>query len=50
MNYYCAKFYDNISTKMDTTNIFQFLSIFAQNFFTISPPKSQILDLSSLTS
>ena len=33
MNYYCAKFYTNISTNIDTTNIFQFLSIFAQNFY-----------------
>ena len=33
MDYYCAKFYTNISTNMDTTNIFQFLSIFAQNFY-----------------
>ena len=49
MNYYCAKFYTNTSTNMDTTNIFQFLSIFAQNY-TIFPPKNQILDLFSLTS
>ena len=40
MNYYCAKFYTNISTNMDTTNIFQFLSIFAQNFYYFSPQKS----------
>ena len=40
MNYYCAKFYTNISTNMDTTNIFQFLSIFAQNFYNFSPQKS----------
>ena len=33
MNYYCAKFYTNISTNMDATNIFQFLSIFAHNFY-----------------
>ena len=33
MNYYCANFYTNISTNMDTTNIFKFLSIFAQNFY-----------------
>ena len=38
MNYYCAKFNTNISTNMDTTNIFPFLSIFAQNF-TIPPQK-----------
>ena len=28
MNYQCAEFYTNISTNMDTTNIFQFLAIF----------------------
>ena len=38
MNYYCAKFYTNISTNLDTTNIFQFLSIFAQNFYYFYPP------------
>ena len=38
MNYYCATFYTNISTNMDTTNIFQFLSIF-EHFFFISPQK-----------
>ena len=40
MNYYSAKFYTNISTNMDTTNIFQFLSIFAQNFYYFPPKKS----------
>ena len=40
MNYYCAKFYTNISTNMDTTNIFQFLSIFAHNFYYFPPQKS----------
>ena len=40
MNYYCAKFYTNISTNMDTTNIFQFLSIFVQNFYYFPPKKS----------
>ena len=44
MNYYCAKFYTNISTNMDTINIFQFLSIFAHNFYYF-PQKNQILDL-----
>ena len=29
MIYKCAKFYSNISTNMDTTNIFQFLAIFS---------------------
>ena len=49
MNYFCAKFYTNISTNMDTTNIFHFLAIFAQDFYYF-PPKNQILDLYSLTS
>ena len=49
MNYYCAKFYTKMSTNMDTTNIFQFLSIFTQNYYYF-PPKNQILDLFSLTS
>ena len=40
MNDYCAKFYTNISTNMDTTNIFQFLMIFAQNFYFFPPKKS----------
>ena len=40
MNYYCAKFYTNISINMDITNIFQFLSIFAQNFYYFSLKKS----------
>ena len=39
-NYYCAKFYTNISTNMDTTNIFQFLSIFEQNFYYFPPKRS----------
>ena len=41
MNYYCAKFYTNISTNMDTTYIFQFFSIYAQNFYYFSPKKSK---------
>ena len=41
MNYYCAKFYTNISTNMDTINIFQFFSIFAQNFYYFPPPKKK---------
>ena len=40
MNYYCAKFYTNISTDMDTTNIFQILSLFAHNFYYFPPKKS----------
>ena len=39
MNYYFAKFYTNISTNMENTNIFQFLSIFAQIFFYYFSPK-----------
>ena len=39
MNYYCAIFYTNISTNMDTTNIFHFLTIFAQDFYYFSPQK-----------
>ena len=37
MNYHCAKFYTNISTNMDTTNIFPFLAIFSQNFDYFTP-------------
>ena len=40
MNHDCAKFYTNISTNMDTTNIFPFLSIFAHNFYYFPPKKS----------
>ena len=40
MNYYCAKFYANISTNMGTTNIFHFLTIFSQNFYYFTPQKS----------
>ena len=39
MNYYCAKLYTNISTNVDITNIFPFLSIFAQNLYYPPPPK-----------
>ena len=28
MNYHCAKFYTNASTNMNSTKIFQFLTIF----------------------
>ena len=37
MNYHCAKFYTNISTNMENTNIFQFLAIFSQNFDYFTP-------------
>ena len=40
MNHYCAKFYTNMSTNTDSTDIFQFLSIFAHNFYYFSPKKS----------
>ena len=37
MNYQCAKFYANLSTKMDTTNIFPFLTIFSIEFVLFYP-------------
>ena len=37
MNYQCAKFYTNISTNMDTTNIFRFLAIFSIEFLLFYP-------------
>ena len=37
MNYHCAKFYTNISTNMDTTNIFPFLAIFSILFLLFYP-------------
>ena len=38
MNYYCAKFYTNISTNMDTTNIFPISrDFFPQNFDYFTP-------------
>ena len=37
INYHCAKFYGNISTEMDNTNIFPFLAIFSQNFDYFTP-------------
>ena len=37
MNYHCAKVYTNISTNMDTTNIFPFLAILAHNFHYFTP-------------
>ena len=37
MNYHSAKFYTNISTNMDNTNIFPFLVIFLQNFDYFTP-------------
>ena len=37
MNYHCAKFYTNISTNMDITNIFSFLAIFSIEFLLFDP-------------
>ena len=37
MNFQCAKFYTNISTDMDTTNIFPFLAIFSKEFLLFYP-------------
>ena len=37
MNHHSAKFYINISTNMDNTNIFPFLAIFWQNFDFFTP-------------
>ena len=39
MDYHCAKFYTNISTNMDTTNIFPFLAIFFTEFWLLYPQK-----------
>ena len=41
MNYQSAKFYTNISTNMDTTNIFPFLAIFSIELVLFYPPKSK---------
>ena len=41
MNNYCAKFYANISTNVNTTDIFPLLAIFSQ-IFPILPPKIAI--------
>ena len=37
MIYHCAKFDTNISTNMDTTNIFPFLAIFNIEFLLFHP-------------
>ena len=37
MNNQCAKFYTNISTNMETTNIFPFLAIFSREFLLFYP-------------
>ena len=41
MNYHCAKFYTNISTNMDNTDILPFLAIF-HRILTILPQKIAI--------
>ena len=41
MIYHCAKFYTNISTNMDTTNIFPFLAIFSIEFLLFYPKKAK---------
>ena len=38
MNYHCAKLCTNISTHMDTTNIFLFLAMFFNGILSILPP------------
>ena len=47
MNYHWAKFYTNISTNMDTTNIFQFLAIFSIYIFSMSVRPSVRLSVQS---
>ena len=38
MNYHCAKIYANISTNVNTTDIFPFLAIFSQiSFYYFTP-------------
>ena len=37
MNYQCSKFYTNISTNIDNTNIFPFLAIFSIEFLLFYP-------------
>ena len=41
MNYQCSKFYTNISTNIDTTNIFPFLAIFSIEFLLFYPQNSK---------
>ena len=45
MNYHWAKFYTNIATNMDTTNIFQFLAIFSINFLQFYPKIANFLSI-----
>ena len=46
MNYHCVKFYTNISTNMDTTNIFPFLAILSIEFLLFYPKIANILHVS----
>ena len=39
MNYYCAQFYTNISTNIDTTNIFPISRDFFTEFLLFLPQK-----------
>ena len=50
MNSYCAKFYANISTNVNTTDIFPFLAIFFTAFLLFYLQKWQFLDLFSFAS
>ena len=50
MNYHRAKFCTNISTDMDTTNIFKFLAIFSMEFWIFYPKNSIFFYLFSLNS
>ena len=40
ITYHRAKLYTNISTNMDSTNIFQFLANFSQNFYYFTPKRA----------
>ena len=50
MNYQCANFYANISTNVNTTDIFPFLAIFFHSIVTIFPPKMANLYLFTFAS
>ena len=47
MNYHCAKFYTNISTNMNTTNIFPFLTIFFTEYWLFYPKNSNFFTYSA---
>ena len=40
MNYQCANFFANISTNMDTTNMFPFIAIFSIEFLLFYPKRA----------